>query len=194
MTGHCCAKKNRGYPAARSCRSAVHPAAQPSTGSRQWNSLPRGMIRRFISPDPGPSPPRRCEVSVIGAGFIGLNASRKLRRNGCRVKCRSGRFFQKYLLPEGHLSMTPRKQNSQTGWKNGATLPDDGQAPADSDRQGFVSSESSPRKGNGVRFTDRISARGRQYEQNPSFAAPSCYAPRWPNDGRRGEALLLKGR
>jgi hypothetical protein len=56
-----------------------------------------------------------CEESVIGAGFTGLNAARKLRRNGCRVKCRSRRFFQKFLLPEDQVSIILRKQNSQTG-------------------------------------------------------------------------------
>jgi hypothetical protein len=56
-----------------------------------------------------------CEKSVFCARFTGLNAARKLRRNRSRVKCRSGRFFQKFLLPEGYVSVTLRKQNGQTG-------------------------------------------------------------------------------
>lgn len=51
--------------------------------------------------------------------------------NSCRVKCRTGRSFQKFLPPEGQVPMTLRKQNSQTGWKNGATLPYGRQAPED---------------------------------------------------------------
>ena len=56
-----------------------------------------------------------CEVAVIGAGFTGLNAARKLGRNRSRVKCQFRRSFQKFLLPESQDSATLGKQNSQTG-------------------------------------------------------------------------------
>jgi hypothetical protein len=139
-TGNCCVEKIRGYPSLPAATGVWFIPSDPYAGSRT-------------------EPASGCEVSVIGAGFTGLNASRKLRRNRCRVKCRSGRFFQKYLLPEGHVSTTLRKQNSQTGRKNGATFVMAGRLQRTSDRQGFVPWESSPRKGNSVRSTDRISAR-----------------------------------
>lgn len=52
-----------------------------------------------------------------------------------RVKCQLGRSFQKFLPPEGQLSKTLRKQNSQTGWKNGAPFLTAGKLQRTSDRQ-----------------------------------------------------------
>ena len=52
-----------------------------------------------------------------------------------RVKCQFGRSFQKFLPPEGQLSKTLRKQNSQTGWKNGVPFLTAGKLQRTSDRQ-----------------------------------------------------------
>lgn len=76
-------------------------------------------------------------AGVIAHSFFGqsLSGSHLSSSMPNRVKCQLGRSFQKFLPPEDQLSKTLRKQNRQTGWKNGAPFLTAGKLQGTSDRQ-----------------------------------------------------------
>jgi hypothetical protein len=56
-----------------------------------------------------------CEESVIGAGFTGLNAARKLRRNRCRVKMPIWTFLSEVPAARGP-SFDDSAETEQSDW------------------------------------------------------------------------------
>lgn len=72
---------------------------------------------------------------IFGQSLSDSHLSHAIISRPNRVKCQLSRSFQKFLPPEAQLSKTLRKQNSQTGWKNGAPFLTAGKLQRTSDRQ-----------------------------------------------------------